>query len=89
VIGRDGDREPDPDEVPFKSSYLKPGMAVIDLTAGVRPTRFLREAAERGCAVVPPGRVLIEQVRAHVRRVGGEVPAPVLAGWLAGRLPEE
>jgi 3-dehydroquinate dehydratase / shikimate dehydrogenase len=88
VIGRDADRA-NGDEMPFHPGYLKPGMAVVDLTAGVRPSKFLREAAARGCAVVLPVQVLIEQVRAHVRKAGGEVPAAVLTERLAMLLPEE
>jgi 3-dehydroquinate dehydratase/shikimate dehydrogenase len=88
VVGRDVDR-PTGDEMPFHPGYLKPGMAVVDLTAGVRASKFLREAAARGCAAVSPGRVLIEQVREHVRKVGGDVPAAVLQGRLAELMPEE
>jgi 3-dehydroquinate dehydratase / shikimate dehydrogenase len=88
VVGRDADAAT-ANEMPLHPGYLKPGMAVVDLTAGVRPSRFLREAADRGCAVVPPGRVLIEQVRAHVHKVGGEVPARALNEKLAALLPDE
>jgi 3-dehydroquinate dehydratase/shikimate dehydrogenase len=87
VIGRDVGR-PDGDEMPFHPGLLKPSLCVLDLTAGPRPTKFLAEAGARLCAAVSPGRLLIEQVREHVRRVGGDVPATVLAERLAGWLPE-
>ena len=58
-------------------------MTVLDLTATMRPSRFMSEAETRGCAVVTPGRLLVEQVREHVRKLGGEVPAAVLEEKLA------
>ena len=61
----------------------------MDVTAGERPSRFLREAHARGCAVVSPGRLLGEQVREHARRLGADVPAAVLAEKLAGWIPAE
>jgi 3-dehydroquinate dehydratase/shikimate dehydrogenase len=86
VIGKDGEDDPlgDSDELPFHPGYLKPGMTIVDLTAGLRPSKFLREAEIRACGIVTPQRLLIEQVREHVRKLGGEVPAGVLAEKLAG-----
>jgi 3-dehydroquinate dehydratase / shikimate dehydrogenase len=90
VIGRDGD---DPleetDEMPLHPGYLKSGMTIIDMTSGMQPSKFLRAAVDRGCGVVSPGRLLIEQVREHVKKVGGDVPASVLAPKLASWQPEE
>jgi shikimate 5-dehydrogenase len=62
-------------------------MVVLDLTALPRSTPLIREARMRGCAVVDPRRVLVEQARVHVRRIAGETPAaePLLeklGGWL-------
>jgi 3-dehydroquinate dehydratase/shikimate dehydrogenase len=89
VIGRDGDEAAsDKSEMPLHPGYLKSGMTIVDLTADVRPSKFLIEAEARGCGVVSPGRLLIEQVREHVRRLGGEVPAEVLAPKLAGWLSD-
>jgi 3-dehydroquinate dehydratase/shikimate dehydrogenase len=87
VIGKDVGR-PDGDELPFHPGFLKPSTCVLDLTAGARPTRFLAEAEARKCAVVPPGRLVVEQVREHVRRVGGEVPAAVLLDRLSALMPD-
>lgn len=90
VVGRDGAKSPlDDDETPLHPGYLKPSMVVLDLTAEVRRTKFLQEAAARGCAVVSPSRFLIEQVREHVRKLGGEVPEELLHEKLSAWLPEE
>jgi shikimate 5-dehydrogenase len=70
--------------MPLHPGYLKSGMTVVDLTADVRSSRFLQEAEARGCGIVSPGRLLIEQVREHVRKLGGETPAEVLGSKLAG-----
>jgi 3-dehydroquinate dehydratase/shikimate dehydrogenase len=88
VVGRDGSKS-DGDELSLHPGYLKPSMTVVDLTAGLRPTEFLNEAAVRSCAVVSPGRILIERVREHVRKLGGEVPASVLAEKFAQWVVEE
>lgn len=89
VIGRDGSESEERDGLPFHPGFLKPGMTVVDLTAGDRPSPFLREAADRGCAVVTPSRLLVEQVREHARRLGADVPAEPLDEKLAGWLPDE
>src|SRR5438874_10131094 len=88
VLGPDAATKDNGSELPLHPGYLKPGMAVVDLTAGLRPSKFLRAAESRGCAVVTPSRLLIEQVREHARRLGADVPAAVLAEKLAGWLPE-
>jgi 3-dehydroquinate dehydratase/shikimate dehydrogenase len=89
VIGRDGSNQDDGDVLPLHPGYLKPGMTVVDLTAGGPLSRFQQEAQTRGCAVVAPTRVLAEQVREHVRRLGADVPAEFLASRLAYWLPDE
>jgi 3-dehydroquinate dehydratase/shikimate dehydrogenase len=88
VIGHDGDEaQAKPDDMPLHPGYLKSGMTIVDLTAQVRPSRFQREAETRGCTVVTPARVLIEQVREHVRKLGGEISVDVLepkaSAWAA------
>ena len=89
VIGHDGSDSEERDGLPFHPGFLKPGMTVVDLTAGLRPSQFLLEAADRGCAVVTPGRLMVEQVREHARRFGADVPAPLLTDKLSGWLPDE
>jgi 3-dehydroquinate dehydratase / shikimate dehydrogenase len=89
VIGRDGTKADNSSDKPLHPGYLKSGMVVVDLTAGLHPSKFLQEAEARGCRIVTPGRLLVEQVREHVRRLGAEVPAAVLMEKLTGWLPEE
>jgi 3-dehydroquinate dehydratase/shikimate dehydrogenase len=54
------------------TGYLKAGMAVMDLTARTRNSALLREAERRGCLVVPPQQVLLEQVVRQVKLITGE-----------------
>lgn len=80
VIGRDGPRSAedilsDDETMPLHPSYLKSGMTVLDLTAGVRPSKFLREAQSRGATIIGGGQLLLEQVRTCVERIVG-VPVP-------------
>ena len=76
--------------MPIHPGYLRAGMTVIDLTAGTRGTKFVREATLRGCAVVHPGTLLIEHARAHVARATGQdVPFEVLAERLAEWAPAD
>jgi 3-dehydroquinate dehydratase / shikimate dehydrogenase len=94
VISRDQrlvDAEADSDEeLPVHPGYLKSNMTILDLTTFPRHSPFLKEARLRGCSVVAPGRVLIEQVREHVKRIGGkEIEANVLDEKLAMWLDEE
>jgi 3-dehydroquinate dehydratase/shikimate dehydrogenase len=63
------------DESELHPGYLKPEMTVMDLTAPLRPSALLREAADRGCRVVSPGRVFAELVARQARAVTGEEAA--------------
>jgi 3-dehydroquinate dehydratase / shikimate dehydrogenase len=87
VIGQDGTGSDD-EEIPVHPGYLKPGMVAADATAS-EMTPILHEAAIRGCGIVRPASVLIEQVRGFVRRLGGEVPDEVLTAKLAGWRPDD
>jgi 3-dehydroquinate dehydratase/shikimate dehydrogenase len=74
----------------LRPSYLKPGMAVLDLTAGLRPSPLLREAAQRGCPAVRPTEVLLELVEQQVKLLTGkEVRREVLLDALAAVYQEE
>jgi 3-dehydroquinate dehydratase/shikimate dehydrogenase len=66
--------------------YLKPGMAVMDLTAGERPTDLLIEARDRGCAVVRPRQLLFEQLAQQARKLTSK---EVTAAMLQELLPEQ
>jgi 3-dehydroquinate dehydratase/shikimate dehydrogenase len=67
-------------------SYLKPGMTVMDLSAGLRKSSLIREAESRGCNVVAPPQMWLEQVEAQARLLTGKaVPWQQLADavpWL-------
>lgn len=53
-------------------SYLRPGMVVLDLTASVRQTPFIREARGRGCAVVTPHDLWLDRVMAQAKMLTGK-----------------
>lgn len=55
--------------------FLKAGMTVIDVTALPRKTALMRAAEERGCGIVAPADLLIEQVRRQVKCLTGEEAA--------------
>jgi 3-dehydroquinate dehydratase/shikimate dehydrogenase len=63
-------------ETGVHSGYLKPSMVVMDLTAQVRPSPLLRDAAQRGCAIVSPRSVLREHVLRLVKLIAGKDPSP-------------
>jgi 3-dehydroquinate dehydratase / shikimate dehydrogenase len=91
VVCRDkgADAEDEDDKLPIHPGYLKSSMTVLDLTSIPRRSRFFHEAKLRGCDVVSPSALLVEQVRAHVQRVGGqEVGRDVLRDKLAQWLDE-
>jgi 3-dehydroquinate dehydratase/shikimate dehydrogenase len=72
------------------TGYLKAGMAVMDLTALTRSSALLREAKQRGCTVVSPEQVLLEQVLRQVKLVAGEeAPREPLQKVLAELLPAD
>lgn len=52
--------------------YLRPGMAVMDLTATIQPTRLLEEARQRGCSVVTPEELWLDQVALQARLLAGK-----------------
>jgi 3-dehydroquinate dehydratase/shikimate dehydrogenase len=74
-----------------RPSYLKAGMTVLDLTVLPRQSDLLREAAQRGCTVVSPRAVLLDQVGLQLKLIAGkEVPRDVLEAALNGVMePEE
>jgi 3-dehydroquinate dehydratase/shikimate dehydrogenase len=66
-------------EQPLHPGYLKPNMAVMDLSAPLYSSPLLREAEQRGCLVVHPFQVLLEQVAQQARVITGkDVPPEVL-----------
>jgi 3-dehydroquinate dehydratase / shikimate dehydrogenase len=70
--------------------YLKPGMTVLDLTAGLRKSALLREAEARGCTAVAPREVFLDRVELQARLfTGKQVPREVLSAALPAWLEEE
>jgi 3-dehydroquinate dehydratase/shikimate dehydrogenase len=70
--------------------YLRPGMAVLDLTAGPRKSPLLREAEARGCATVAPGQLFVDRLAAQARLLTGkQVPHEVFAAGLDRFFEEE
>jgi 3-dehydroquinate dehydratase / shikimate dehydrogenase len=71
-------------------NYLRAGMTVMDLTDLPRETGFTREARLRGCHVVSPQTLQVEQVRTQVKRLTGqEVAAAPLEAAIAGLVDED
>jgi 3-dehydroquinate dehydratase / shikimate dehydrogenase len=78
-----------PEAAGVHAGYLKPGMTVMDLTAGVQKTPLVREAALRGCSVVTPRQMLVGQIAMQAKLLAGkEVPREVLEAALPPE-PEE
>jgi 3-dehydroquinate dehydratase/shikimate dehydrogenase len=74
------------DEEKIHPGYLKPSMTLLDLSAVLGPSPLLREAEARGCVVVTPRQLWLEQVCLQARLLTGkDVPRQVLADavpWL-------
>jgi 3-dehydroquinate dehydratase/shikimate dehydrogenase len=76
--------EEEKDEVPGRTvgvhaGYLKPGMTVMDMTAMAGPSALLEQAAQRGCNVVEPRQLLMDQVELQARLLTGkQVPREVI-----------
>jgi 3-dehydroquinate dehydratase/shikimate dehydrogenase len=88
------DEEKDPKARPpatgIHPGYLKPGMVVLDLTAGVRQSALLQEAAIRGCVVVPPRQFFLDRAARQARVLTGkDIPPDVLTAALAKCVEEE
>jgi shikimate 5-dehydrogenase len=58
-------------EAGLHPGYLKAGMVVMDLTAP-RPTAFLRGAKSRGCGVVYPRQLVLEQIALQASLLTGQ-----------------
>src|SRR5262249_50705902 len=70
--------------------YLKKGMSVLDARVGMKESHLVREAKERGCAVVGPRQLWLEQVTLQARILTGkDVPKDLLAGAAPWLLEEE
>jgi 3-dehydroquinate dehydratase/shikimate dehydrogenase len=67
------------DEVKIHPGYLNSSMTVLDLTSPLQPSALLRDAEARGCAVVAPRQLWLEQVllQAHLL-TSKEVPRKLI-----------
>jgi 3-dehydroquinate dehydratase/shikimate dehydrogenase len=74
----------------LQSNYLKPSILVMDLTALPKKTLMLVEAERRGCEIVPPRRLLLEQAMLLMRLMTDkEVSRAKLEAVLAELAPDE
>jgi 3-dehydroquinate dehydratase/shikimate dehydrogenase len=79
-----------PGEVGIHAGYLKPSITVMDLTAPPRGSELLRGAAERGCPIVSPRRVLVEHVLRQVKLIAGkEAPEEIVQQAIDATLGED
>jgi 3-dehydroquinate dehydratase/shikimate dehydrogenase len=70
--------------------YLRENMTVMDLAAGLRRSALLREAHMRGCAVVEPRTLFLDQVELLTRMISGKtVPREVLDKALSAVFDDE
>ena len=66
-------------ETGIHGGYLKPSMAVMDLTVMPAKSALIREAELRECAVVSPRQVLLSQLDLQIRLITGkEVPRAIV-----------
>jgi 3-dehydroquinate dehydratase/shikimate dehydrogenase len=76
--------EEEKDPVPGRSvgvhaGYLKTGMTVLDLTATAQRTPLLYQASQRGCLVVEPRQLLLDQLELQAKKITGkDVPREVI-----------
>ena len=57
------------------TSYLKPGMTVMDLTADLAANEFLRDAKGRDCRTVEPRQLFLHQLEMQAKMLTGK-PTP-------------
>ena len=78
------------DDSAVHPGYLKKGMTVLDARPGLQKSHLIREAEVRGCAVVAPGQLWLEQVALQARLLTGkEMPKQQLADSAPWLLEEE
>lgn len=77
-------------EAGVQGNYLKPSITVMDLTALPKRSELLLEAQRRGCDIVPPRRLLLEQAILLLRLLAeNEVPRATLEKVLLELAPDE
>ncbi len=73
---------PGPDRSPVPPRIFRPGMVAMDIVYKPRQTRFLREAAERGCQCIGGLDMLLGQAVEQFRLWTGRAPHAAMAGAL-------
>ncbi|VTS04596.1 type I 3-dehydroquinate dehydratase [Tuwongella immobilis] len=70
--------------------YLRPGMTIFDVSQMPRLTPLLREATQRGCAIVDPKTMLVEYARCMVEQIVGEtIASEFLREWLSNWVEDD
>lgn len=72
-------------QAPVHPGYLRENMTVMDLTADVRRSSLLIEAKARGCHIVEPLHLVLDQLALVLKMLGGKAVARDI---LAAALPE-
>ena len=72
------------------AGYLKQGMIVIDLTAGVQRSKLLHDSETRGCDIVSPLDLMLDLLEMQAKTLTGKaVPREVLRSAIPARFLEE
>jgi shikimate 5-dehydrogenase len=80
VCDEEKEHRPRGDGPGIHPGYLKPGLTVLDLTATLHKSPLVRQAEARGCTVVDPRQLRLDQLLAQAHLLTGkDVPREVLA----------
>jgi shikimate 5-dehydrogenase len=93
ILGREGPaktEEEEEAEMPLHPGYLRQGMVVLDLHAGLTENKFLREAKLRGCLPISARSIIVHRSRTIANRTAGtQISDQLLADKLAEWKPIE
>jgi len=79
---------PGPERSPVPAQILRPGMVAMDIVYKPLQTRFLRDAAERGCTCIGGLTMLLEQAVEQFRLWTGHSPRQAMAAALSEAMNE-
>lgn len=80
----------DASESGLRPGYLRAGMIVMDVTADLKRSELLQQAADRSCLIVEPRDLLLDHFGVQTRLITGkDVPLEILTAALPERLLEE
>jgi shikimate 5-dehydrogenase len=72
------------------AGYVKEGMIVLDLTAGIKGTPLMRAAHDRGCDIVDSLELTLDLLELQARTLTGKpVPRDVLRNAIPQRFLED